>query len=91
MVVYCEGDIIVLEDVFLTMQNYIKPNTHAGVLGGNLKYSCSCCGSENVELYKNNVTALGTIKRLMNCKDCDSTNEISNSAYMNYLKFKTLY
>lgn len=89
MVVYCEGDIIVLEDVFLTMQNYIKPNTHAGVLGGNLKYSCSCCGSENVTLLKNNVTALGTIKRLMQCDDCESTNEIGNSAYMNYLKFKT--
>ena len=27
MVTYCEGDIIVLKDVFLTMQNYIKPNT----------------------------------------------------------------
>jgi hypothetical protein len=25
----------------------------------------------------------------MQCDDCDSTNEIGNSAYMNYLKFKT--
>jgi uncharacterized protein YprB with RNaseH-like and TPR domain len=89
MVVYCEGDIIVLKDVFQTMQNYIKPNTHAGVLGGNLKFSCSCCGSENIILLKNLVTTLGTIKRLMECQDCNATNEISNSAYMNYLKFKT--
>jgi hypothetical protein len=90
MVVYCEGDIIVLEDVFLTMQNYIKPNTHAGILNNNLKYSCPCCGSENIELIKNNVTAMGSIKRLINCLDCDFSYEISNSSYMLYLKFKNV-
>jgi len=90
MVEYCEGDIIVLEDVFLTMQNYIKPNTHAGVLGGNLKFSCPNCGSEHTLLLKNNVTAMGTIKRLMECGDCESVYEISNSAYVNYLKFKNV-
>jgi len=88
MIKYCEMDIIVLEDVFLTMQNYIKPNIHAGVLGNNLKHSCPSCGSEKNTLLKNNVTAMGTIKRLMNCDDCNHVYEISNSAYMNYLKFK---
>jgi len=89
MVKYCDGDIVVLRDVYYTLEKYFKPNTHAGVLGGNLKFSCSCCGSENIILLKNLVTTLGTIKRLMECQDCNSTNEISNSAYMNYLKFKT--
>lgn len=88
MIEYCEMDIIVLEDVFSTMQNYVKPNTHAGVLGNNLKYSCPNCGSEKVELLKNNVTAMGTIKRLMSCNSCGGAHEISNSSYMNYLKFK---
>jgi len=90
MVNYCESDIIVLEDVFLTMQNYIKPNTHNGVINNNLKYSCPCCGSEEIELIKNNVTAMGTIKRLIGCLSCDYKYEISNSSYMNYLKFKLL-
>jgi len=90
MVHYCEGDIIVLEDVFLTMQNYIKTNTHNGVINGNLKYSCPSCGSENIELLKNNVTAMGTIKRQINCLDCEYNYEISNSSYMLYLKFKNL-
>jgi Zn finger protein HypA/HybF involved in hydrogenase expression len=90
MVNYCEGDIIVLEDVFLTMQNYIKTNTHNGVINGNLKYSCPSCGSENIELLKNNVTAMGTIKRQINCLDCEYNYEISNSSYMLYLKFKNL-
>lgn len=89
MVEYCEMDIVVLEDVFLTMQNYIKHNTHAGVINNNLKYSCPCCGSENTTLVKNNITAMGTIKRLMECSDCGYNYEISNSSYINYLKFKT--
>ena len=90
MVNYCEGDIIVLEDVFLTMQNYIKMNTHAGVINNNLKYSCPCCSSENISLVKNNVTSMGTIKRLINCLDCDYNYEISNSSYILYLKFKNV-
>lgn len=90
MVNYCEGDIIVLEDVFLTMQNYIKPNTHNGVINNNFKYSCPTCGSEHPTLVKNNVTAMGTIKRLMICNDCDYHYEISNSSYMLYLKFKKM-
>lgn len=87
MVNYCEGDIIVLEDVYFTMQNYIKTNTHNGVINNNLKYSCPNCGSEHSELIKNNVTAMGTIKRLMQCIDCDYYYEISNSSYILKLKF----
>lgn len=87
MSVYCEGDIIVLEDVYLTMQNYIKQNTHTGVLNGNLKYSCQSCSSENVTLFKNIVTTAGTIKRQMQC-ECSYVYEINNSSFMNYLKFK---
>jgi hypothetical protein len=51
MGVYCDGDIVV-EDVYLTMQNYIRPNTHAGVINGNLKYSCPNCSSESTLLLK---------------------------------------
>ena len=91
MGVYCDGDIVVLEDVYLTMQNYIKPNTHAGVINSNLKYSCSVCSSENTKLLKNNVTELGTIKRLMECQDCNHVHEISNSAYRLHLEMKDKY
>ena len=90
MIEYCEGDIIVLEDIFLTMQNYIKMNTHNGVINNNLKYSCPSCGGEHPTLLKNNVTAMGTIKRLMECNDCNYTYEISNSSYLNLLKFNNL-
>jgi len=89
MIEYCEMDIIVLEDVFLTMQNYIKHNTHTGVIGNNLKHSCPNCGSEHNTLLKNKVTAMGTIKRNMECDRCGYNYDISNSSYMNYLKLKT--
>jgi len=88
MIEYCEMDIIVLEDVFTVMQNYIKNNTHAGVINGKLKASCPNCGSEDVGLLKNNFTALGTIKREMECTPCGYTYETSNSAWRQFLEMK---
>jgi hypothetical protein len=90
MVLYCDMDIIVLEAVYLVMQNWIKPNTHSGVLNNNLKYSCSCCGDEEPILLKNIVTAMGSIKRQMECSNCNYVYDISNSSYMLMLKFKNL-
>jgi hypothetical protein len=86
MVKYCDMDIVVLEDVFLTMQNYIKPETHAGVHNGNLKYSCPVCGNgHKITLLKNDVTEKGTISRVMECNNCGQVYNISNSSYKNYL------
>lgn len=86
MVHYCDGDIVVLEDVFTVMQNYIKHNTHAGTLNKGYKFSCPTCGSEDVKHLKNNFTALGTIKRQMQCNTCDYGYETSNSAYKIFLE-----
>lgn len=86
MVYYCDGDIIVLEDVFFVLQNYVKNNTHAGVHNGKLKASCPSCASDDVILLKNNFTALGTIKRQMECNVCGYDYEISNSAWRTFLE-----
>ena len=89
MVKYCDMDIIVLEDVYLAMQNYIKPNTHAGVHNGNLKHSCPTCGNdEDLTLLKNDVTQKGTISRVIECESCGHVYNISNSSYKNYLELK---
>lgn len=89
MVKYCDMDIIVLEDVYLAMQSYIKPNTHAGVINGNMKYSCPSCGNEhNISLLKNDVTEKGTISRVMECDSCGHVYNISNSSYKNLITFK---
>ena len=89
MVNYCDGDIIGLEDTYFVFQNYIKHNTHVGVHAGGVKYSCPNCGSEDVILYKNNFTALGTIKRQMECKVCSYSYETSNAAYHIFLESKS--
>lgn len=88
MVRYCDGDIVVLEDVYLVLQNYIKNNTHVGTHNSKLKCSCPNCGSEDIGLLKNNFTALGTIKRVMECDTCDYVYETSNSAYRTFLELK---
>lgn len=86
MVKYCDMDIIVLEDVYLTLQSYIKPNTHAGVINGNMKYSCPTCGNdEDITLLKNDVTEKGTISRVMECNSCGHNYNISNASYKNFI------
>jgi len=85
---YCDMDIVVLSDVYFVIQNYIKNNTHVGVHNARLKASCPNCGSEDVGLLRNNFTALGTIKREMECNPCGYVYETSNSAWRNFLEFK---
>lgn len=91
MVYYCDGDIVVLEDVFFVLQNYILNNTHAGVNNGKLKASCPNCSSEDVALLKNNFTAKGTIKRQVECQPCGYVYEISNSAWRTFLEMRQNY
>lgn len=87
MIKYCDMDIIVLQDVYFTLQNYIKPNTHAGVHNGNLKCSCPNCGNdEDLTLLKNDVTQKGTISRVMKCDSCGHVYNISNSSYKTFLE-----
>ena len=90
MVTYCDGDIVVLEDVFLTLQPYIQHNTHVGTHVGGSKCDCPNCASDNVYLHKNNFTAMGTIKRQMKCNDCGYDYETSNSAYRHFLELKSI-
>ncbi len=85
---YCDGDIVVLEDVFFTLQNYVLNNTHVGTLNGGLKCSCPNCGSEDINLVQNVFTAKGTIKRLMDCNTCGYSYETSNAAYRTFLELR---
>lgn len=81
MIKYCEMDIIVLEDVYNELKGYVKHNTHGSIINGGYKHECPSCSNEESTLLKNNVTATGTIKRLMECDSCEYVYEISNSAY----------
>lgn len=86
MVAYNKVDVVVLEDVYQTMKHYIKPETHAGVLQEKPKYTCPICAHEEIGLVKTDVTEKGTISRVVQCEECGQVYNISNKAYMDYLK-----
>jgi uncharacterized protein YprB with RNaseH-like and TPR domain len=85
MLTYCDNDVVILEDVYHKIKNYIKPNIHKGVAEGKPKWSCPLTGSKNVSLFKNEITASGNLQRLMTCHDNDYVYKISNSDYLNFL------
>ena len=90
---YCAGDVIILEDVFHSIQHYIKPNTHVGVHFGEGRYSCPTCGNNglgghSIDLIKTDVTEKGFISRVMECTECGHIYNISNKSYMDYGKDK---
>jgi len=87
MLAYCDNDVVILEDVYHKIKNYIKPNIHKGVYEGKPKWSCPLTGSTNVILFKNDFTATGTLQRLMICLDNNHVYKISNSDYLNYLLY----
>jgi len=89
MVNYCQRDVIILEDVFQVMKNYMKHNTHEGVVIGNNSFSCPSCGEEEkLMLHKNDVTAAGTIRRRMECLCCNNKFTISNANYKKYINYQ---
>jgi uncharacterized protein YprB with RNaseH-like and TPR domain len=88
MVKYCDGDIVVLRDVYFAMQPYVINNTHTGSHNGKMNCSCPNCASEDISLLKNSFTALGTIKREIECNSCGYVYETSNSAWRNFLEMK---
>lgn len=90
---YCAGDVIILEDIFHSIQHYIKPNTHVGVHFGEGRHSCPICGNNglgyhSIDLIKTDVTEKGFISRVMECTECGHTYNISNKSYMDYGKDK---
>lgn len=88
MLEYCDHDVVLLEDVYHAIQNYIKPNTHIGVHQGRPKWSCPFTGSLDVQYVRGVVTSNGTIKRKMRNLKTGADYIISNTAYMQFLEDK---
>ena len=88
MVKYCKKDVELLERVWEKLQPYHTNKTHVGVLEGNEKWTCPHDGSENVILHKRNITAGGTVRFQMQCKDCGKYFTISKKQYEDYEKSK---
>lgn len=80
MVKYCKGDVTLLEKVYKILKNHIAPKTHAGVLSGKEKTSCSECGSDNTGVSKYRMSAAGVPKVQMQCNDCGKYHTVPASA-----------
>ena len=81
MIDYCKNDVNILELVYNELATYLPAKTHHGVLNGGEKYSCPECGSENMIFSKKRMTALGTSRIQIQCKDCGKYHTISERLY----------
>jgi uncharacterized protein YprB with RNaseH-like and TPR domain len=81
MVTYCKGDVDLLEKIFNKMSSYFPHKTHFGVLSGEEKSSCPHCASVNMVYSKKRMSALGTFRVQLQCKDCGKYHTVSNRTY----------
>jgi DNA polymerase elongation subunit (family B) len=89
MVEYCKNDVSLLEKVYLKMESYFPHKTHAGVMGGNEKYSCPKCESINMTFSKKRITAAGTFRVQLQCKDCGGYHTVSLTSYESMIAKQT--
>lgn len=82
MVDYCEKDVLLTEEVYNKLVSYDLPTMHVGVMNGLSKGTSPFTGSSNISLHKTEVSALGTIKRIMKCNDTNRYFYLSNSEYL---------
>jgi len=82
---YCDHDVVLLEDVYTTIQSYIKPSSHVGISEKQGRHSCPNCASVNLNYINHTVTQSGIVKRHMGCKDCESDYMIGNKIYVKWL------
>jgi len=86
MVAYCEQDVILLEEVYQCISPYIYHNTNFAVMKNGDKWHCPECTSDNVEKCHDDVTAMGIIRKIMRCNDCNKQYKVSNHTYMGMLE-----
>lgn len=85
---YNRQDIVATEEMFLYFRKYMGHKTHFGVLNGEEKWTSPVTGSKNIKLLKTTITPQGTIQRIMECLDTNSTYKLTNKQYMEFLEYK---
>lgn len=88
MVDYCKQDVILLEKVYNKIDNYIKHNTHVGVLTDDNAASCPGCGSINHREIKTVTSPAGAINYQLQCTDCNKYYKVNKT---NLKKLKDAY
>lgn len=86
MLDYCDEDVEQLENVYLDLVGWEKPNAHLGVLQGKTKQTSPISGGVNLKLIKSVTTNRGTIKHVIKDLDTDRLFEMSDTNYRKYIE-----
>ena len=81
MVEYCKHDVVLLEQVYNRMASVIPHRLHHD---GD-KTTCPECGSGNLSFSKQRISAVGTFRIQLQCKDCGKYNTVSEKTYQQIL------
>jgi len=71
MMVYNDGDVKIMEDIYLVFRPWIKNHPNIGVYAENETPVCSACGSSNLKedgVYRTNISVFKNFR----CMDCGS-------------------
>lgn len=83
MIDYCDGDVVLLEKVYLTIEGFAKNKTHMGMLFNSKYDKCDCpqCASIKTVYVCTKVSAAGSFSIQLQCKDCGKYFAVSKQAY----------
>ena len=85
MKLYCNQDVVVLEQVHNRFKEYSKPKLNYATLHNEDNYYCPECATDRVGLSKTYTTTQGTIRHNMKCRHCKTMYVINNKSYENLL------
>ena len=75
MMDYCRHDVVLLEQVFDRMNQYIVPKTSIADIVGN----CPECGSNRIHIKQHKILASGYKKTQLKCQECGKHLEVASS------------
>ena len=79
MIKYCQMDVKLLEDVYKKLSVHIEPKTHFGVKFGQDRNSCPECGSDDLRVKMQRITATGIKKIQYQCFTCGKYHTRTNT------------
>jgi RNase P subunit RPR2 len=88
MIKYCKRDVVLVEAVYKKLADHMEAKTHVGVLNGNEKWTCSKCGSLDVNVSHERVSAMGVMRVQMKCNRCGHFYTVSTKAREEYSGYK---
>lgn len=88
MMTYCKRDVLMLQEVYEKLAPQSPHHTHVGVMMGMDKWTSPFNGGSNVVMSKSVITAYGTRKHQMQCRDTGRYYTVSDKAYSEYREWR---